>query len=408
MIPFADALRMALEQAVPLAGHEEVALTEAYGRFLAEPVTAQENIPIADNSAMDGFAVRAADVASAEQCRAGPLQVVQVLAANALAGEPLQPGQAMKIMTGAPIPPGADAVVMRERTREENSRVWIDEPVQPGHFVRPAGGDLKADEAVFGAGERLSAARVGMLASMGVHRVRVVRQPRVGVLATGDEIVPPEAPLAPGTVRDANSYSLVGLVRAAGAEAHPLGIAGDDREHLRRVLEQALREYDVLISSGGVSMGDFDFIKTLVDEVGLQVHYQSINIKPGKPVVFASRGETLFFGLPGNPVSSMVTFLQLVRPALLRRQHAAETALRSVRLPMAAPYSKNDGKRHFVRGVLAAGDDGTPAVRPTGDQSSALLSSMGRADCLLVIEEAREKVAAGELVEAQLLDGAAG
>lgn len=405
MILFQDALRRVLEQARPAEGADAVPLTEAYGRYLAEDVTARENIPVADNSAMDGYAVRTADLAGELPEGGAPLEIVEVLAANSTAQGKLGPGQAMKIMTGAPIPQGADAVVMVEYTHSEGGRVWIERTPQPGGHIRRAGGDIARGAVALRAGERLTPANVGMLAALGYGTAPVVPRPRVGVLATGDEIIEPEAPLVPGKVRNANSYSLCGLVREAGAEPHLLGIAADDRQALKATLERALDEYDILLTSGGVSMGDFDYVKHLVDEIGLDVHFRAIKVKPGKPVVFGSRGRTLFFGLPGNPVSSMVTFLQLVRPAILRMLGHGETGLRTLHAAMAEPFHKSDGKRHFLRAILQRDPEVGLSVRLTGDQGSGLLHSMGRANCFVVLDEETEQVAPGQPVEIQLFDG---
>lgn len=401
MIPFTDALSTVLAQSQPLEAVETPPLLEALGRTLAQDVAARENIPISDNSAMDGYAVRHADVAGAER---PPLRVVEVLGAEHAATRTVQPGEAMKIMTGAPIPPGADAVVMVEHTRTDGAQVWIEGEISAGQHIRPAGGDMQAGQLVLPAGTRLGAAQLGLLASLGHTRVPVVRRPRVGVLATGNELVPPDAPLAPGKVRNANSYSLCALTRLAGADAEFLGIAADDIDDLRRRLAEGLAQFDVLITSGGVSMGDFDYIKHLVDEVGLTVHFRTVNVKPGKPVVFGSRDGRLFFGLPGNPVSSMVMYQQLVRPSLRRLLGLRGNGLRSLPAVMDTPYAKRDGKRHFLRGILQEQPEGLPHVRLTGSQDSNILFSMGRADCFVVVPEERTQVQPGETVTVQLFE----
>jgi molybdopterin molybdotransferase len=405
MVPFSEALRIVLEQSRASGDVRMVPLTEAFRRVLAEDITAREDIPIADNSAMDGYAVRAADVAGASPEQPTVLDVLEVLAANQPARGTVGPGQAMKIMTGAPIPPGADAIVMVEQTRGEGDRVSIKRPSAKGEHFRVAGGDIRRGVVALRAGTRLSPAHVGMLASLGYPEVPVIRRPRVGILATGDEIIPPAEALRPGKVRNSNSYTLLGLAQEAGAEPHLLGIAPDNRAALKATLERGLAEHDILITSGGVSMGDFDFVKPLADEIGVQVHFRAINIKPGKPVVFGSRSESLFFGLPGNPVSSMVTFMQLVRPAILRQMGQAETNLRTLYAPAAHALKKNDDKRHFLRAVLHPAPEGGLQVRLTGDQGSGLLSSMGYANCFVILDEQTQHVAAGQPVEVQLFDG---
>lgn len=405
VIPFAEALQIVLTHARPTERVEQVPLLAAYGRTLAEALVAAENIPIANNSAMDGYAVRSADVGNAEQCHRAPLRVVEVLAAERASTRTLGPGEAMKIMTGAPIPPGADAVVMVERTRAEGRTVWIEAPAQAGQHVRPAGGDMRAGQRVLPAGTRLEAAHLGLLASLGHAQATVAARPHVGVLATGNELVPPEQTLSAGKVRNANSYTLCALAEAAGAEVEFLGIAPDDRPSLAATLRRELARVDVLVTSGGVSMGDFDYVKHLVAELGLNVHFREVNVKPGKPVVFATQGARLFFGLPGNPVSSMVSFQQLVRPALRKVQHARNTGLRTLRAAIGEPYSKGDGKRHFLRGMLSTDGDGRPRVRLTGAQDSNILTSMGRANCFVVLDEACSAVAPGDAVDVQLFEG---
>ncbi|MCH8842675.1 MAG: molybdopterin molybdotransferase MoeA [SAR324 cluster bacterium] len=405
MRPFQEALEIVLGQVRPLQKVESVPLTAAYGRVLAMDIAAREDIPVADNSAMDGYAVRTADLPDEASCRERPLRVVEVLAADHLASSALKSGEAMKIMTGAPIPPGADAVVMVEHTRLEGERVWIGKPPREGNHIRVAGGDMRKGEIALVKGTRLTPATVGMMAALGYADVPVLRAPQVGILATGDEIVEPTAPLTPGRVRNSNSYSLAGLVSQAGAVPHLMGIAPDSEESLKTSLQAGLAEHDVLITSGGVSMGDFDYVKRLVDEVGLKVHFRTINMKPGKPVVFGTRGEKLFFGLPGNPVSSMVVFLQLVRPALMKAMQQPDLGFRTLQAPIAEPFSKTDGKRHFLRGVLHPGPEGTLQVRLTGDQGSGLLHSMGRANCFVVIAEDTQRIEAGDAVTVQLFEG---
>jgi len=405
VIPFLDALRIVLEQTRFRRDTETVPLIEGFERHLAEDIVARENIPIADNSAMDGYAVRAADVAGATPERPAVLDVLEVLAANRPARGSVGTGQAMKIMTGAPIPPGADAVVMVEHTQGDGRRVSVLRPVQQGDHLRMAGGDIAQGALALRAGTRLTPAHVGMLAALGYPELPVLRRPRVGILATGDEIIEPAAPLAPGKVRNANSYSLCGLARQAGAEARLLGIAPDQRDALKSVLDRGLAEHDLLITSGGVSMGDFDFVKPLADEIGVRVHFRAIAIKPGKPVVFGTRGDALFFGLPGNPVSSMVTFLQLVHPVLLKMLGNATTGLRTLHAPAAHAIRKGDEKRHFMRAVLFPAPEGGLQVRLTGDQGSGILSSMGSANCLVILDEQTTQVAAGQPVEVQLFDG---
>jgi molybdopterin molybdotransferase len=404
VIPFQQALDLILTHAQPPGESESVPLAEALGRTLAVDVTAREDIPISDNSAVDGFAVRRADVA-AEALLGRPLQVLEVLGAEHVATRRLQAGQAAKVMTGTPLPPGADCVVMVEHARMADGMVTLGRVPEPGEHVRRAGGDIRRGQVALARGLRLGAAHVGLLASLGHAAARVTRRPRVAVLATGSELVAPGEALAPGRVRNSNGYTLAALAAEAGAEVSDLGLAADDRAALKRTLARALDAHDVVVTSGGVSMGDFDYIKHLTDELGLEVHVRGVNIKPGKPMVFGQRAGALFFGLPGNPVSVVVTFQQFVRPALLARLGRSALGFRTLRAPLAHGFEKHDGKRHFARGILHAAADGALAVRFTGPQDSNLLHSVGLANCFVVIEEARSVVRPGEPVTVQLFDG---
>ncbi|MDH4121548.1 MAG: molybdopterin molybdotransferase MoeA [Deltaproteobacteria bacterium] len=399
LLPFSQALRQVLDHTALLPRVEEVPLAEALGRFLAEDVKARENIPVADNSAMDGYALRAEDGGE-------PLRVREVLGAEQVAAAPLEPGEAVKIMTGAPIPPGADAVVMVEHTTVEQGRVRVLKPVKAGANIRRAGEDIRQGETVFLPGERLTPARVGMLASLGIPRVKVRGRPRVGVLPTGNELVGAGEPLKPGRVRDSNSHTLAGLILQAGAEPVVFPVVSDTPEDLKQRMSAALASTDLLLTSGGVSMGDFDFVEPMARELGLTIHFHKLNIKPGKPVVFATGGGRTLFGLPGNPVSVMVGFLQFVRPALWKMAGSPQLGPRVMTLPLAQAFQKNDGKRHFLRGVVSLGPQGL-SVRLTGEQGSGMLHSMGRANALVVVEEDRNQVAPGEMVRVELLDGEA-
>jgi len=357
------------------------------GLVLAEAVAATEDVPPFANTAMDGYAVRAADTEGATDEEPVTLEVVGDLPAGYAPGAPVGPGQAVRIMTGAPIPEGADAIVPVEQTsRDCTTRVQIHRPADAGAHIRAAGGDVAAGDAVFVAGAVLNPAAVGVLASLGVTEVLVHRRPRVAVLATGDELVDGDAPLAPGQIRNSNGPMLRALVVEAGCEVVDLGIARDDEAALEATLLDAASRCDAIITSGGVSVGDYDVVKAVLSRIGALV-WSQVAIKPAKPLAFGVIGTTPIVGLPGNPVSSHVSFELFARPAL--RRMAGHTHLdRPVVTATAAEAlgRRADGKTHFDRVVVALGPDGFTARR-SGGQGSNVLSAVARANGLAVLPD---------------------
>ncbi len=399
MIPLEEARAHILDRCPPLPARS-VALLEAAGCVLAEDVVAGEDVPPFANTAMDGYALRAADTADAPV----RLRVVGTLAAGAAPTIEVRSGQAVRIMTGAPIPPGADAVVMVERTQSENrgATVVVEVAVVPGQHVREAGEDLRAGDAVFGPGAVLSPGHLGVLASVGREAVEVVPRARVGVLSTGDELVGGAGPLRPGQIRDSNRPTLLALVSAAGCEAVDLGLVGDDEEALVAVVESGVAACDALVTSGGVSVGDFDYVKAVLDRLG-EMNWWQVAIRPAKPLAFGLIGSTPVFGLPGNPVSSMVSFELFARPAL--RQMMGHTVLDRPRVTALVDDDlrrRPDGKLHLVRVVATSGEDGRWHVRSSGGQASHLLHAMARANALALVPDG-DGLAAGEEVETMLL-----
>ncbi len=314
LIELEQARGVVLERVAPL-GAEPVPLREALGRFLAEDVSAAEPVPAFDNSAMDGFAVRAEDTRGAQPDAPVALRVVGESRAGHPAGAALGPGEAIGISTGAVVPDGADAVVRVEVTRSEDGRVLIEEEVDAGRDVRRAGEDIRPGETVLGEGTRLGPAELGVLASLGAAAVACRRRPRVCVLTSGDELLEPGEEMRPGGVRNSNAYSVPALAEQAGAEVVVAGPAPDDLEATRAAIEPAL-DSDVVVLCGGVSVGEHDHVKQALAELGVEESFWGVALKPGKPTWFGTRGDTLVFGLPGNPVSAMVTFVLLVGPAL--------------------------------------------------------------------------------------------
>jgi molybdopterin molybdotransferase len=401
---------------VPVLPPESVPLAAALGRVLAEPVIAGREIPPWDNSAMDGYAVRAVDTRAASAGRPVTLAVVGEVAAGAVASRELGPGQAYRILTGAPLPGGSDAVVPQEDVRRHEGEVWLERPVSPGACVRPRGEDIRCGDLVLEPGTVLRPAALGVLAALGRARVDVHRRPVVAVLSTGDELVAPGAPLGPGQIPDSNTYTLCGLVAEAGATPRSLGIARDRREELLERLREGF-EADVLVSSAGVSVGDRDFVREAVEALGARLDFWKVNMRPGKPLTFGrlpgrpggaagapgeAHGEgRLFFGLPGNPVSCMVTFELFVRPALRRMGGHGVLERPRVRARALDPID-NPGTRPGYLRVRLEPVAGGLGARPTGEQGSAILRSMLVADGLAVVP-GDTRIAPGEEVEVILL-----
>lgn len=396
----AEALEAVLEEARPL-GAETVAAADALGRVLAEPVASSRDLPPADNSAMDGYALRARDATAAPVV----LSVAGEVAAGEVAGGSLEPGQAVRIFTGAPIPPGADCVVRQEDTQREGDRVRLLRAPELGEHVRRAGEDVAAGESVLEPGSVLGAAHLGMLASLGRTVVSVRRRPRVAILSGGDELVEPDGDVSGGRIVASNSYSLAAQCRQAGAESFYLGIARDDPADLEQRLRAALGA-DVLVSSAGVSVGDRDHVRPVLEKLGCAMRFWGVLMKPGFPLVFGRFDPgPLVFGLPGNPVSAMVTFEQFVRPALLTLQGYTRRFRPRVRARLTETLRKPAGRLHFVRVELERCGDEIRA-RPTGNQSSGVLRSMTRAHGLLVFPADATELSEGDEASVQVLDGA--
>ncbi|HEX7124432.1 MAG TPA: gephyrin-like molybdotransferase Glp [Thermodesulfobacteriota bacterium] len=405
----APALRVAEAQetvlnAVRPIGTETIDLVSALWRVLAEDVVAIRSIPPADNSAMDGYAVRIADVAAATPERPVILPVSEVVPAGKRARAPLEPGHAVKIMTGAPMPEGADTVVRVEHTDGGTERVTIERAPEPGENVRRAGEDIEAGDVVLAAGTLLRPAELGLLASVNRPRVLVTVRPRVAILATGDEVADlghPDAALE-DRVLDANSYSLAGQVLEAGGVPLLLGVARDDRRVIGERIEAGLRA-DVLVTSGGVSVGDYDYVREVLDRLGLERLFWKVMIRPGGPLAFGLLGGRPVFCLPGNPVASMVTAELFLRPALRKMLGHPNVARETVVATLTEPISARKGYRTFVRAVLRR-ERGERIVSSTGPQGSGILRSMSRANALIVVPEDVERYEAGARVEVMRLE----
>jgi molybdopterin molybdotransferase len=392
----------------PVLAPERVATRDGLGRVLAEPVLSTRTLPPADCSAMDGYAVRAADLAGACRQTAGELQVVYEVAAGGQAPRPLEAGQAARIFTGAPVPPGADAVVIQEDTEREGDRVriFVEPPVRDN--IREAGEDLQLGDRVLEAGHELRAPELGLLAALGRSAVAVHQAPRVAILSSGDELVEPDGEIAGGRIVSSNSYTLAAQCREVGAEPVYLGIARDRPEELAEHLRAGLRA-ECLVSSAGVSVGDHDYVRPALEKLGCRLHFWGVAMKPGFPVTFASfddpdrQGLPLVFGLPGNPVSACVTFEQFVRPALRKMMGHRALFRTALRARLTHPLDKKAGRLHFVRVCLERRGDDVLATS-TGNQSSGVLRSLTLAQGLLVFPAEATHLAEGESAVVQVVD----
>ena len=375
---------------------ESLALAASLGRTLAAPVVSRDAIPPFDNAAMDGFAVRTEDFAEGS----AHLEVIGEVAAGRAPDRAVRPGTCLRIMTGAPVPEGADAVAPVEWTAEADGRIAFDRAPSAGQHIRRAGEEIQPGDTLVEAGTVVSPFVIGMAATLGYGALDVRVPPTVAVVVTGDELVDAGTDLAPGQIRDSNGPALAAQVLAAGGSVRGPLRARDHAADARRVLEEVLGA-DVVVVSGGVSMGDYDIVRDVLDGLGVTWHFWKVRQRPGKPLAFGTLGEKLVFGLPGNPVSSAVCFVQYVRPALAVML-GREPGPRLVPAVLAEPIRKAAGLHHFVRGVFAF-DDGRLHVRPTGPQGSGQYSSMTRADGLIHLPEHLEHPEAGTPVEVEWL-----
>ncbi|HEG4444929.1 TPA: molybdopterin molybdotransferase MoeA [Aeromonas hydrophila] len=398
LLPLSDALQGMLAQLDGCCDSEQLPLPEALGRVLAMDIASPLSVPPFDNSAMDGYAVRLADLVGG-----APL----IMAGKAFAGQPYQgewpAGHCVRIMTGAPVPAGTDAVVMQEETQADGDRItFLTTPV-PGQNIRRRGEDIREGASVLAAGTRLTAREMPLLASLGIASVPVRRPLKVAIFSTGDELKPIGTPLAHGDIYDSNRYGVRAMLDRMGCNCLDLGIIPDDPAQLRAAFQKADREADALITTGGVSVGEADFTKQLLEELG-EIGFWKLAIKPGKPFAFGRLPHAWFFGLPGNPVSAMVTFDQLVQPALAKLAGQRFERPRQLQAMAAEPLKKAPGRLDFQRGILTQGPNGLE-VRSTGSQDSAVFSSLSRANCYIVLERERGRVATGETVTVEPFGG---
>jgi molybdopterin molybdotransferase len=400
-VQVAEAQEIVLDCVTPL-GVETVPLLSALHRVIAEDVTAPRHIPLHDNSAMDGYAVRHNDVEGASAERPVVLDVVEILPAGKAAQRQVAPGKAIKIMTGAPMPAGADTVVRVEYTEPSDTTVRIMKSESgQGANIRPKGEDVIEGDCIIAKGTQLRSGEIGMLAILAKSFVLVYQRPRVAILSTGDELADLDESFDEHKIVNSNSYGIAAAVQESGGIPVLLGIAKDDPDSLKNKIRQGLT-CDILVLSGGVSMGDYDFTKPVFAELGADMNFWKLAIRPGQPVAFGKIQGKLAFGLPGNPVSSMVTFDQLVRPAMLKMAGHKKWERPVVKAIFQEKFSKHADRRHFLRGILHE-ENGFLTVRTTGGQGSGILTSMVKANGFIDVPEEVETLNPGDLVDVQLL-----
>jgi len=408
MISYQDALATVLSHALPLETMR-VELGQLLGYFLAEPVVAGADSPLFDNSAVDGFGVHAADVTEASPTSPVRLRLRTTIRAGDAAEGKLSPGSAVKVLTGAPMPCGVEAVVMREFCTESAGEVIVKQAVGTGEDIRGRGKEFRRGDEALPIGMRVTPPVVGLLATFGYTEFSVHRKPRVALIVTGNELVQPGRPLRPGQIYDSNSAMLVAALRGMGIEDCAVTQTRDEPASIKGQLTHDLESADAVVTVGGVSVGDYDFVKEVCDEIGVKTHLWQVAIKPGKPFYFGTiaRGEgnreKLIFGLPGNPVSAALTFHEMVKPVLLKMMGAKDVSPVLLSATLATNLRKEAGRMEFVRGVVTR-EDGRLVVRPTPGQDSHMVSGLARANCLIHFPRAGELLAEGEEVTVELID----
>jgi molybdopterin molybdotransferase len=400
MMPFVEARARTLARVSPVTETEVVPILAALGRVLAEPVTAPFDVPNHDNTSMDGYAVRFDDLSQESET---VLTVVADLPAGDLLTRMIGSGEAVRIMTGAPIPDGCDCIVIQEVVKREGNRLTVPKGMKRAQNIRRAGQDIREGSEVFAKGRRLSPPDIGMLASLGRSEVRVFRRLRVAVVSTGNEVIAPGMPINPGQVYDSNRHSMMAVLGAMGVDILDLGIVRDDRDSIAAALRKGGEEADVVITSGGVSVGDFDLVTSVIEELG-SIDFWKVRMKPGKPQAHGHIGKAVFFGLPGNPVSVLATFLLLVRPALQVMMGSDPGPMKSLMIPYrGASITKSDDRLEFARGIVTL-DGANTHVTSTGSQDSGILTSMSRANAFIILPEDLKVYNDGDLVEVVLVE----
>lgn len=401
MITVEDALNRILEKIVPL-GLEKVSLLDALGRVLGEDIYARRDIPPKDNSAMDGYALRSQDTVGATGETPVTLDVIEDIPAGHIPRKIVEPGTASRIMTGAPVPEGADAVIRMEDTEKDGQRVKVYAQTEQGQDIRYAGEDVKEGELVISRGKIIRPAEVGMLAALGRSFIYIHQRPLVAILSTGDELDDIDEMPSPWKIISSNSYSLTAQVMDCGGIPLHIGIAKDTREDLVAKFRAALRA-DIIISSGGVSVGDYDLVKDIMKEVGNAMEFWRVAMRPGRPLAFGAMEGIPVFGLPGNPVSSMISFEQFIRPSILKMMGHKNLFRRTIKALLHEDIKKSKGVKHFIRARVKH-EEGRYTVSTTGEQGSGILKSMVMANGLIILPEDAASARKGDEVTVQLID----
>lgn len=393
-LPASAALQTIYSTIVPITDTEHLPIKEVLNRVLAQDIISSLNVPKSKNSAMDGYALNAADI---------PNNKKFVIAGKALAGKPyknkISTNQCVRIMTGATMPENTDTVVIQEHVQRSADNISINTEIKQGANVRQAGEDIKTGDIVLPKSKRITPADIGLIASLGIGQVTVTRKPNVAFFSTGDELRSIGEHLQDSQIYDSNRYTLFGMLSELNVNAIDMGVCSDDREHLRQAFTQASYQSDIIITTGGVSVGEADFVKQVLQEIGT-VNFWKIAIKPGRPLAFGNIQNTLFFGLPGNPVSVMVTFSQFIKPAikhLMGEQHIKPLI---IKVTCTSTLRKRPGRVEYQRGILEY-NNACLVVRKTGDQGSGILSSMSQANCFIILPISSTSVEPGNIVEVQ-------
>lgn len=399
LMPLDEGLRRLLNEIAPVSDVENVSLDDSLDRVLASDVVSPVNVPSHDNSAMDGYALRLVDL---------EVNACLPLAGQSLAGHPfmekIPEGHCIRIMTGASIPEGADTVIMQENTEQTDEGILFKQkPEQTGNNIRLAGEDIKSGCQVFSRGHKVRAQDVGLLASLGVPELKVYRKVKVAVFSTGDELRLPGETLGHGDIYDSNRFAVKAMLKRLGADIIDLGRIADDKAALRAAFAEADREADAVITSGGVSVGDADFVKDILNETG-HTSFWKLAIKPGKPFAFGKLPNSYFFGLPGNPVSATVTFQQLASPALQHLMGSQPAAPIEISAICRSEFRRRPGRQEFVRGIASRSPEGHAEVVTTGSQGSGILRSMSMANCYIVVPADQGGIANGDRVTVQMFD----
>lgn len=403
MISVSNALEIILDTTQTKKISETVDIINATGRILFKNIISELNVPQKNNSAMDGYAVIYSDTAKASYKNPVTLSIISEIQAGAnYSGDTIKPGNAIRIMTGAPVPDGADAVVPFEDTEEYQGLVKIFNSFEKHKNIRFAGEDIKKGDLVVKKGTRIDSAEAGLIASLNIDKIEVYKKPEVAIIATGDEIIELGSINKTGQIVNSNAYTLHSEIIKYGGSPVYMGIAKDNIAETTEKIKEAMK-YDIIITSGGVSMGKYDFVPDVLKSLGVEIKIEKVLMRPGKPVVFGNIGTKLFFGLPGNPVSVMVSFMQFVRPALLKMSGAYKLKKPVIGAKLLEEIRDRSGRKHFIRGVYSIIDNEFH-VKTTGDQGSGILTSMSDANCLIILPANIENVSPGEIVEIQLIN----